>query len=104
MEKTYVDYLLKADIPFFRLSKAPTDYIPSHSYVAVDDFAGGYKAGKHLIDLGVKNILHIQGPSNSRDALERKKGFLQACREYDFPQNQSIRCRFGYSQFLWCQN
>lgn len=88
MEKTYIDHLLKADIPFFRLSKAPTDYIPSYSYVAVDDFAGGYKAGKHMINIGVTSILHILGPSNSRDALERKKGFLQACREYDFPQNK----------------
>lgn len=88
MEKTYIYHLLKADIPFFRLSKAPTDYTPSHSYVAVDDFAGGYKVGKHLIRLGVKNMLHIMGPSNSRDALERQKGFLQACNEHDFPHNQ----------------
>lgn len=82
MERTYVENLRKAEIPFFRLSKAPTDFDSPHSYVAVDDFAGGYKAGRHLAELGAKTILHIQGPSNSRDALERKKGFVKACEEY----------------------
>lgn len=82
MERTYVENLQKGDIPFFRLSKAPTDFNSPHSYVAVDDYAGGYKAGMHLISLGAKRLLHILGPSNSRDALERKNGFLKACEEH----------------------
>ncbi len=82
MERTYVESLQKGDLPFFRLSKAPTDFNAPHSYVAVDDYAGGYKAGRHLADLGAKSVLHILGPSNSRDALERKKGFVKACEEH----------------------
>ena len=58
MERTYVENLRKAEIPFFRLSKAPTDFDSPHSYVAVDDFAGGYKAGRHLAELGAGTILH----------------------------------------------
>lgn len=88
MEKNYIRHLQEADIPFFRLSKAPTEYKSPHSYVAVDDYAGGYKAGKHLLSLGVKNVLHIAGPSNSRDAIERRKGFLQACEEYGLSEKQ----------------
>ncbi len=79
MEKTYMQYLQAADIPFFRLSKPSTDFPANYSYVAVDDYAGGYKVGEHLVKRGCENLLHISGPHDSRDAQERKKGFLQAC-------------------------
>lgn len=88
MEKTYIHHLQNAKIPFFRLTKPPTDFNTLHSYVAVDDFQGGYKATKHLLSLGVTNILHLAGPQVSRDALERKNGFLQACKEYCLSEDQ----------------
>lgn len=82
MERAYIKHLQAADIPFFRLSKPPTDFNGPQSYVAVDDYAGGYQAGEHLAVLGCKSLLHLAGPKDSRDALERRKGFLQACRDY----------------------
>lgn len=88
MERTYIHHLQNANIPFFRLTKPPTDFNTLHSYVAVDDFQGGYKATKHLLSLGVTNILHISGPQTSRDALERKQGFLEACDEFGLSKSQ----------------
>lgn len=81
MERTYVDHLNKVGIPYFHLSKPPTDSRSPESYVAVDDYAGGYRAGEHLAKLGCKRMLHLAGPKDSRDAIERRKGFIQACRD-----------------------
>lgn len=82
MERTYVRHLQAAGIPYFRLSKPPADFNGPQSYVALDDYAGGYRAGEHLAQLGCGKVLHIAGPKNSRDALERRKGFIQACRDH----------------------
>ncbi|NMB01901.1 MAG: LacI family transcriptional regulator, partial [Firmicutes bacterium] len=82
MERAYVKHLQAAGIPFFRLSKPPADFNGPQSYVAVDDYAGGYRAGEHLAKLGCQKVLHLAGPKDSRDALERRKGFLQACRDH----------------------
>ena len=104
MEKTYVKSLQAAGIPFFRLSKAPPEYRIPQSYVAVDDYAGGYRAGQHLLSTGISKVLHIAGPQNSRDAIERKQGFVQACKEHrigeekiavfhgDFHESSGKRC------------
>ncbi|MCK9524814.1 MAG: LacI family transcriptional regulator [Limnochordia bacterium] len=104
LEQAYVQSLREADIPFFRLSKAPAEYRVSHSYVAVDDYAGGYRAGQHLLSCGVSTLLHIAGPLNSRDAIERKQGFVQACKDKgiqeedipifpgDFHESSGARC------------
>jgi len=88
MEKTYIHHLQHANIPFFRLTKPPTNFHTLHSYVAVDDYQGGYKATSHLLSMGITNILHLAGPQTSRDALERKEGFLKACEDHGLSKNQ----------------
>ena len=88
MEFTYVKHLRTACIPFFHLTMPPLDAGGALSYVAVDDYAGGYRAGEHLAKLGCRSLLHIAGPKNSRDAMERQKGFLQACRDHGLENRQ----------------
>ena len=46
--------------------------------VLVDDFDGAYKATKHLIENGCKNIIHLAGPQNLDIGIQRKEGFLAA--------------------------
>lgn len=46
--------------------------------VLVDDFDGAYKATKHLIENGCKNIIHLAGPQNLSIGIQRKEGFLAA--------------------------
>lgn len=88
MEHVYVKHLRTAGIPFFHLSMPPTEAGGPYSYVAVDDYAGGYTAGEYLARLGCRRMLHIAGPKTSRDAIERQKGFLQACRDYGLENRQ----------------
>lgn len=108
MERAYIHYLNKAQIPFFRLSKSSKEYRFPQNYVAVDDYHGGYTAAQHLIQLGHEKILHIAGPENSRGALERQQGCLRALQDHGvasdnlsvFPGNfheiDGIRCAEHY--------
>ncbi|MFP4025807.1 MAG: LacI family DNA-binding transcriptional regulator [Thiohalospira sp.] len=49
--------------------------------IIVDDFDGAYKATKHLIDNGCKNIIHLAGPLNLDIGKKRKEGYLAALNE-----------------------
>lgn len=46
--------------------------------VSIDHFAGAYAATNHLIELGHTNILHLAGPRDSMDAIERINGWRSA--------------------------
>ncbi|MDN4524487.1 LacI family DNA-binding transcriptional regulator [Fictibacillus fluitans] len=53
--------------------------------VVVDNKSGGYEAAKHLIDRGHRDIAYLSGPLDSRDNLQRRKGFEQAMQEAAIP-------------------
>ncbi|MEA2107756.1 MAG: LacI family DNA-binding transcriptional regulator [Bacteroidota bacterium] len=53
--------------------------------VIVDDYDGAYKATKHLIDNGCKNIIHLAGPLNLDIGKKRKEGYLAALNESNLP-------------------
>jgi len=53
--------------------------------VIVDDFDSAYKATKHLIDNGCKNIIHLAGPLNLDIGKKRKEGYLAALNESNLP-------------------
>jgi len=53
--------------------------------VIVDDYDGAYKATKHLIDKGCKNIIHLAGPLNLDIGKNRKEGYLAALNESNLP-------------------
>ena len=46
--------------------------------VVVDDFNGGYKVTKHLIEQGCRRIAHLTGPLNLITYSDRKRGYKQA--------------------------
>ena len=56
------------------------DEIEAHKIV-VDDFGGSYRATKHLIEQGAKNIAHIGGPLNLQIYKNRQNGFCKAVKE-----------------------
>lgn len=43
--------------------------------VSIDNYSGARLATKHLIEHGHKKILHIAGPSNQYESLERLRGY-----------------------------
>ena len=55
--------------------------------VLVDDFDGAYKATKHLIENGCKNIVHLAGPQNLNIGVQRKDGFLAALNDSNINSN-----------------
>jgi LacI family transcriptional regulator len=62
--------------------------------VVVDDEEGAYKAVKHLISMGCRNIVHLSGPPNLMIGKYRKEGYIRALKENNFPvtDRNIIRC------------
>lgn len=63
---------------------------PRLSHIIVDDFKGGYKATKHLIDLGHQKIgylsdLMYENPFNFQPVIDRYKGYRQALADANIP-------------------
>lgn len=55
---------------------------PSYNYFMLNDYQGGYIAGEHLVKKGFENIGMIKPILNSRSAMERERGFLDALKNY----------------------
>lgn len=51
--------------------------------VVVDDFSGGYKVTKHLIEQDCKRIAHLTGPLSLQTYSDRKRGYLEALRDHN---------------------
>lgn len=66
--------------PLVCIDRPPADW-PGDS-VTVQNFEGGYAAGKHLIQLGHEVIGVLRGPTNVVTANERIKGFTKALKEH----------------------
>jgi len=62
----------------------------SASKVIFDDLKSGYKATRHLIDCGCKNIAHIAGPMNLKLSIERKEGFKKALDKYGLSYDEEL--------------
>ncbi len=58
--------------------------------VRVENGEGGYKATRHLIDLGHKRIAHITGLAWHADAIARREGYERALRESHLPVDPAL--------------
>ena len=58
--------------------------------VVVDDFNGGYKVTKHLIEQGCKRIAHLTGPLNLQTYTDRKKGYTNALLDHGLPVDEEL--------------
>ncbi len=65
------------------------DDIEAHKIV-VDDFNGGYRATKHLIEKGAKRVAHIGGPLNLQIYNNRQDGFCKAVKESGLEIDKSL--------------
>jgi DNA-binding LacI/PurR family transcriptional regulator len=45
------------------------------SIVSIDQYRGARSAVRHLVELGHSRILHVAGPANATDAIERIRGW-----------------------------
>ncbi|HET6558554.1 MAG TPA: LacI family DNA-binding transcriptional regulator [Prolixibacteraceae bacterium] len=58
--------------------------------VVVDDFTGGFRVTRHLIEQGYKRIAHLAGNLNLMMYLNRKQGYMQALEESGISYDESL--------------
>ncbi|MCR2821033.1 LacI family DNA-binding transcriptional regulator [Lederbergia panacisoli] len=73
------EQLNRAKIPFVLIDRGKEE--KKHAGVFLDNDKGGYLAGKHLIELGHRNIACITGPKSIILSNERLEGFKRALNE-----------------------
>lgn len=62
----------------------PTGTAPGEP-VAIDQYAGARLATEHLLGLGHRAVVHLAGPEDSPDAVERVRGWRDALAEAGVP-------------------
>jgi LacI family transcriptional regulator len=75
-EKHAFERILNKDVSLVFFDRKKT--MKNVSSVTINDYEGGYKATKHLIDNGCKSIAHFSGDTNIEIFMERFKGYKQA--------------------------
>jgi len=91
METNSVDHLKlfsERNIPMVFFDRI-VDEINAHKIV-VDDYGGAFRATKHLISQGAKNIAHIGGPLHLKIYEYRQKGYCDALKEAGLQINESL--------------
>jgi LacI family transcriptional regulator len=58
--------------------------------VLLDNFSGGVKATRHLLELGHQKVGCITGPSNVNPSAERASGFKAALQERGLPADEEM--------------
>ena len=76
--KTEVSELVDSNVPVVLFHQIPgtSDF----SSVCMNQFEGGYLAGKHLVEMGHRRIAFLSGPRGHGNFVLRIKGFLKAIR------------------------
>lgn len=74
-----LERIKKEGIPLVVLNKK----VEGVSYVAIDNFLGGYKATEFLIKHGHKRIAHISGDLKVECAQERLEGYKSALKKHN---------------------
>lgn len=74
----FVDSLRLRDLPLILVNRHADTDLPS---VTGDDRRGGYLAGRHLLDLGHRQLGLVAGPEHASTAHDRVLGFLDALAE-----------------------
>lgn len=69
-------------------------YEPNFSTLEIDDIAGGYMAGRYLIEKGHRNLAFIGGKEQPEFGVDpiskRMKGFKKALKEFDIPLDEDF--------------
>jgi LacI family transcriptional regulator len=80
---------LSDSLPAVLLDSAPREHRCAH--VNIDNFGGAEAMTRHLLALGHRDIVFIEGPQGNHDAAERRRGFEAAMATMDGAQVRYLR-------------
>jgi Transcriptional regulators len=83
-----IKFLQNSGIPFVLMGRRFKE--SNSDYVVWNDVYGGYLATKHLIDLGHKRILLLNGPTYMSSASERFEGYKKALLENNIEPSDEL--------------
>lgn len=87
-EQSHIMHILAHNIPLVLLDRT-SSAIPC-SKVLIDEQKAGYKATKHLLANGAKNILYLGGSNWQLNYRKRFNGYTQALHEFGIIENESL--------------
>lgn len=74
-------HLQSSEVPIVLVGSSHPDY----NYFELNNRKGGFLAGEHLIKQGYKRLGLIEPAIETKSALERKNGFVDALKEFRMP-------------------
>lgn len=83
-----IELIEKHHIPYILLGRKFDDL--DTSYVVWDDENGGFLATSHLLSLGKRKILFLNGPRHISSSTERFRGYCRALASYQVPYQSSL--------------
>lgn len=85
--------LQKAEMPMVFYDRIPHGL--DVSQVIVDDYMKTFFLVEHLIRSGRKRIVHIQGPDEVYNSIERAKGYKDALSKFGIPSDENMLVKAG---------
>ncbi|MFC4231553.1 LacI family DNA-binding transcriptional regulator [Parasediminibacterium paludis] len=82
-DHSHIEELIQAGIQVIFFDRIGESF--STTKITTDDYNSAYKATVHLIEQGCKKPLHITRFLHQTNTKYRKKGFIQACKDYHLP-------------------
>ncbi|MDI9366637.1 MAG: LacI family DNA-binding transcriptional regulator [Flavobacterium sp.] len=87
VDHKHIETLIEAGIQVVFFDRIGESF--SNAKITTDDYNSAYKATVHLIEQGCKKPLHITRFLHQTNTKYRKKGFVQACKDYHLPIEDS---------------
>lgn len=85
--------LQKAEMPMVFYDRIP--YGLDVPQVVVDDYMKSFFLVEHLVRSGRKQIVHIQGPDDVYNAIERVRGYKDALEKFNLPFDERLVIKAG---------
>ncbi|WP_053992292.1 LacI family DNA-binding transcriptional regulator [Mangrovimonas sp. TPBH4] len=92
-DTSHFKQFMNKNIPIVFVDRVPKD-IETYR-VMIDNYSAAYKATKHLIEQGCKRIAHFAGSQYMNIYSERKRGYMEALRDYNLEVNEDLIIPFS---------